>query len=133
MSEHDAQSEGSWLDQAEAGTADERMTRLPEPATDPFRTKKARLEATLGLYRFAGVGASLVDWAAAQSGLKDPLSRFNRHQLEQFFDRFRNNLDGHLKRLTFELKREDPAGLAAAIAAAPPQARQALKRIDAAR
>jgi hypothetical protein len=124
---------GSWLDQAEASAPEERMTRLPEPATDPFRSKKARLEATLGLYRFTGGGGSLLDWAAMQSGLKDPLSRFNRHQLEQFFERFKNNLDGHLKKLAFELKREDPAGLAEVVAAAPQQGKQALKRLDAGR
>lgn len=127
------EAEGSWLDQAEAESPDERMTRLPEAATDPFRTKRSRLEATLGLYRFTGGGASLLDWATAQSGLKDPLSRFNRHQLEQFFERFKNNLDGHLRKLTFEMKREDPAGLAEAVAAAPQPARQALKRLDALR
>jgi hypothetical protein len=125
--------EGSWLEKAEAEPAEERMSRLPEPATDPFRSKRSRLEATLGLYRFTGIGASLLDWATAQSGLKDPLSRFNRHELERFFERFKNNLDAHLKRLSFEMKKEDPAGLAAAVAAAPQQARTALRRIDAAR
>jgi hypothetical protein len=130
LSEHDAASEGSWLDKAEAGNAEERMTQLPEPATDPFRSKKARLEATLGLYRFTASAGALLDWATAQSGLKDPLSRFNRHQLEQLFERFKNNLDTHLKRLAFEMKKEDPSGLAQAIAAAPQHARPALRRLD---
>ena len=125
--------DASWLQKAEAGDPEERMSRLPEPATDPFRSKKARLEATLGLYRFTAAGSSLLDWATAQSGLKDPLSRFNRHELERFFDRFKTNLDAHLKRLAFEMRKEDPAGLAAAAAAAPQPARIALKRVDAGR
>lgn len=108
----------------------ERMTSIPEPATDPFRSRRARLESTLGLYRFSGTGASLLDWAAVQSGLKDPLSRFSRHELEEFFQRFRGALDTHLKRLALEVKREDSLGLAALVRAAPPGAQQALKRLD---
>jgi hypothetical protein len=110
-----------------------KLGELPEPASDPFRTKRARLEATLGLYRFTGTGASLLDWAASQTGLKDPLSSFSRQELEQSFERFRFNLEGHLRKLVYELKKEDPSGLAAAVAAAIPAAKQALKRADAAR
>lgn len=119
-----------WLNAAEAENPVERMSTLPEVATDPFRTKRARLEATLGLFRFTGGGASLLDWAAMQSGLKDPLARFNRHELEQFFERFRNALDGHLRKLVFELKKEDPTGLAEMTASATPQAKAALRRAD---
>jgi hypothetical protein len=108
----------------------QRLAELPGDATDPFRTRKARMEATLGLYRFAGGGAALLDWAAAQTGLKDPLSSFSRHELEGFFDRFRMNLDGHLRKLSYELKKEDPAALAVLAAKATPEARQALKRAD---
>ena len=39
----------------------------------------------------------------------------------------------HLKKLAFELRREDPAGLTEAAAAAPQPARQALRRLDAGR
>jgi hypothetical protein len=121
---------GGWLQEAEQGSITEQMARLPEPATDPFRTRKARFETSLGLYRFTPTGASLLDWASIQSGLKDPLSKFSRHELERLFDRFRVNLDAHLKKLGFELKKEDPSGMAAAIAAAPPAAKQAVKRLD---
>jgi len=119
-----------WLEKAEAVNPVAKMTELPEVATDPFRTKRARMEATLGLYRFTAGGASLLDWACMQSGLKDPLSRFSRHELEQYFERFKQALDAHLKRLVVEMKREDPAGLAEFAAAAAPPARQALKRMD---
>ena len=129
----DSNGDSGWLQQAEAGALDEIMIRVPEPATDPFRSRKARLEATLTLYRFSGGGSSLLDWAAMQSGLKDPLARFNRHELERFFERFKTALDAHLKRLVYELKKEDPAGLAAVVASATPDAKQALRRADASR
>ncbi|MBL9031992.1 MAG: DUF3553 domain-containing protein [Phycisphaerae bacterium] len=105
------------------------MSALPEAATDPFKPKAARLAATLALYRFSSTGASLLDWAAAQTGLSDPLTRFSRHELEQLFDRFRVNLDGHLRQLAFELRREDAPALARALAAAAPPAQQALRRL----
>jgi hypothetical protein len=122
-----------WLNQAEAENPLERMTTLPDVATDPFRTKRARLEATLGLYRFSGGASSLLDWAAMQSGMKDPLSKFSRHELEQYFERFKQALEGHLRKLVFELKKEDPGGLAELAAAATPQAKAALRRADAGR
>jgi hypothetical protein len=132
LAEHPAEANGDsdWLKHAEAIAPDELMTKVPEAASDPFRSRRGRLESTLALYRFSGSGSSLLDWAAGQSGLKDPLSRFNRHELERFFDRFRTNLDTHLKRLVFELKKEDPAALAEVAAAADPTGKQALRRAD---
>lgn len=112
---------------------EEAMTRLPEPATDPFRPLKARLSATLGLYRFGPEGASLIDWAAMQSGLKDPMTRFNRHELEGLFRRFQGALDAHLRKLVLDSRKQDPAALAEALAGAPPAARNALRRLDIAR
>lgn len=123
-------SEGNWLQQAEAGSVNEQMTRVPEAASDPFRTRRARLEATLALYRFTGAGSSLLDWAAMQSGLKDPLARFNRHELERFFERFQTALDTHLKRLVMELRKAEPQVITEVAAAAAPAARQALRRAD---
>ena len=109
---------------------EEKLETLPEDATDPFKSRKARLQSTLGLYRFSSAGGSLLDWAASQTGLKDPLSKFNRHDLERLFDRFRVNLDAHLKKLTFEMRKTDAAALAEVSAAAAPEARQALRRAD---
>ncbi|MFN0131389.1 MAG: DUF3553 domain-containing protein [Phycisphaerales bacterium] len=105
------------------------IATLPEDATDPFKPKRLRLQSTLKLYRFTAAGASLLDWAAAQTGLSDPLTRFSRHELEQLFDRFRANLDGHLRQLVLELRREDAATLAQAAAGAPPAAQHALRRL----
>lgn len=109
------------------------MTRLPEAATDPFVTPLARLKATLNLYKFVPTGSSLLDWAAIQSGLADPMSRFNRHELERFFEGFAVVRDAHLKKVVQEMKKTDPAGLAQAISQAPAAAQQAIRRLDALR
>jgi hypothetical protein len=109
----------------------ETIARLPDAATDPFSTPRRRLAATLDLYKFSDRGGSLLDWASIQTGLKDPLSRFSRHELEQLFQRFQINLDQHLRRLIRDLKRTDPAVLADASASAVPAAQQALRRCSA--
>jgi hypothetical protein len=127
---HDNGTAPAWPQPNEGAELAARMLQLPDDATDPFRSRKSRFETSLNLYRFTPTGASLLDWAAGQSGLKDPLSHFSRHELERLFDRFRVNLDAHLKKLGFELKKEDPAAMAAAIAAAPLAAKQAVKRLD---
>ena len=129
-SSHNGDGEGGWLEKAGAPTPTEVMTRLPDATTDPFTTLAQRLKATIGLYRFTDSGGSLLDWAAAQSGLKDPLSRFSRHELEQVFRRFCFVRDEHLKRLVLEMKKQDAAGMQQILRAAPAPVQQALKRLD---
>jgi hypothetical protein len=109
------------------------LAGLPEAATDPFTSLARRVEATLGLFKYTGVGASLLDWATAQTGLRDPLSAFNRHELEQHFQRFRTNVFSHLRRVTADLRKQDPAALARLEAAAIPAAKQALQKAHALR
>ena len=58
------------------------------------------------------------------------LSRFSRHELEQGFDRFRMNLEQHLRRLVQDAKKKEPESIAAAMAKAVPAGQQALKRAD---
>jgi hypothetical protein len=115
---------------AEQAAVEEVMTVVPERARDPFASMAERLRFTLDLYRFTESGAPLIDWAAAQSGLADPLSRFSRHELEQLFSRFRLNLDNHLRNLVDQVRRSDPGLLEKAAAEAPPEARFALRRAD---
>lgn len=116
-----------------ADDAIEKLLTLPDDATDPFRSLTARIKATLTLYRFNDTGASLLDWAAAQTGLPDPLSRFNRHELERHFQDFRVQLDNHLRKLVRDMGRQDSAGLAAVAQGLPPTALQALRRAGGAR
>jgi len=95
------------------------MTAIPEAARDPFASMTTRIAETFALYRFEPTGASLIDWAAAQSGLTDPLSRFNRHELEEFFRRYAANRDVHLKSLLAEARRVDPQAISSAAQGAP--------------
>lgn len=104
------------------------MTGLPESTRDPFTTSAARLAATLRLFRFESSGASIIDWAAIQSGLSDPLSRFTRHDLEAYFRTFERKRDAHLKRMADEVRSLPAAELAAAVAEAPPAGKRALSR-----
>ena len=80
------------------------MTTLPESCRDPFRTLAARVSLTLDLYRFDDSSRLLVDWAVAQTGLDDPLSRFNRQELETHFRRWAQERDRHLARLVHEAR-----------------------------
>lgn len=123
--------EGEWLSEVGSKQVQEIMTRLPERAVDPFASLESRLKATLELFRFAPTGGALIDWAAAQTGLKDPLARFNRHDLEEFFTRFAIARDQHLKRLLAEGKKQDPQMVARVTSAAPREAQLVVRRLDA--
>ena len=107
------------------------MGRIPEAARDPFSTPAKRFEATLDLYKYEPHGSSLLDWAATQSGMADPMERFNRHELEAFYERFRFNLDAHLGKVVRELRTQDPDAYRALVATAPTGARNAVKRLNA--
>lgn len=109
---------------------EERIVRLPDAATDPFTTPRNRLKATLALYRFSRDGGSLLDWAASQTGMRDPLTRFSRHDLERLFERFRIGLDSHLRRVVGEVRKADPRALTELLASAPEAGQQALRRLD---
>lgn len=126
----DAEQEQQWQARLSGGSTEETMTRLPEAVTDPFTSTENRFRATLELYRFTDTGGSLLDWAAAQSGLKDPLSEFSRHDLERLFQRFAFARDEHLKKLAQELRKRDAAALGEMVRAAPAPAQQALRRFD---
>lgn len=113
-----------------ATPVEEVMVRLPERATDPFLSMRDRLNATLDLYRFTEGGSSLLDWACMQTSLKDPLSRFNRHELEQWFARFKMEVDQHLRKLVRDARKQEPGLVEDVAAGAGPAARQALRRAD---
>jgi len=121
---------GGWLGEAERTDPGEALLEIPERARDPFRGPVGRLEATAALYRFTGEGASLLDWAAAQTGLRDPLGEFSRHELEERFRRFRRSLDEHLISVANEASRTDPAGVRRVIVTVPDEAKAVLRRLN---
>lgn len=105
-----------------------KLTGLPDDAVDPFVSLPKRLETTLGLYRFSDKGGSLLDWAAMQTGLADPLNRFLRHELETHFAAFRRALDRHTGELGAQLARQDKAKLNEIVGKAPEAGQHALRR-----
>jgi hypothetical protein len=123
--------EDNWLGAIAVDELRKRMLKLPEDVIDPFTSHETRLKATLALYKYTPTGGSLLDWAVAQSGLSDPLSKFNRHELEKIFEQFCMVRDQHLKKVVLEYRKADAAGVTKALAIAPATAQQALKRLDA--
>ncbi len=123
----------NWLETLTAEDAASRLASIPERASDPFSSLGARLTATLDLYRFSDQGGSLLDWAAAQSGLNDPLTRFNRHELEQHFASFQKALGEHLKSLLQQMRKAEPAEMERIVRASNPAAQRAVRDIDARR
>lgn len=109
--------------------ADALMASIPSAATDRFTRLEDRLTLTLGLYRFTGDGAQLIDWAASQSGLADPLSRYTRHDLEALYQRFAANRDAHLKALAAEARSTPPREMARILDAAPKAGREMWSRL----
>lgn len=114
----------------DASNVEEAMMKLPEAATDPFLSLRKRLSATLALYKKGESASGLLDWAAVQTGLKDPMSRFNRHELEQWYGRFKMEVDQHLKKLVRDAYKAEPGLVEELRAGASPSARDALRRAD---
>ena len=111
-------------------TLTKRLIGVPEGVRDPFTSLAERVRMALGLYRFKPSGGSLLDWATAQTGLGDPLTVFNRHELEELFGRFRMNRDTALAELAREMWKQDAMGLARAMKGADPDAKQVLRKLN---
>jgi len=127
---------GGWLGRLESATGrgsdNGSLTALPEAATDPFASLSARLKATAELFRFSTEPRSLIDWAVAQTGLDDPLSHYNRHELEEQFRVFDQARQAHLRELLSTARRTSDANADQAIQSlkthSDPQVRQAIER-----
>ncbi len=113
----------------ESGDPREDLRTLPEEATDPFKSLESRILATLALYQFDGRGRGLLTWASALTGLSDPLSRLNRHELEVAFGQFQILLDRHLGNL-LQQAAKNRVNVEALLRDAPRQAHQALQRAN---
>jgi hypothetical protein len=120
---------GGWLGRLEGRSPSESLRTLPDAVSDPLRSAESRLTVALDLYRFTTEPRSLLDWAVAQTGLSDPLSTFNRHELEEGFKQFAQMRDAKLIELARELKRSGRADLLEPRRYDKPHAQQALRRI----
>ncbi|MDP6693777.1 MAG: DUF3553 domain-containing protein [Phycisphaerales bacterium] len=83
------------------------MLAIPMACRDKFNTPEYRLKRTFDLYKYDMSGRGLMEWAIAQTGMDDPLTRFNRGELEEYFKRWARDRDAHLSSLLFEI-RDDP-------------------------
>jgi hypothetical protein len=107
----------------------EQLLELPEAATDPLSTPIHRLRATLRLCRFTEDARSMIDWAIGQTGLNDPLSRFERHDLESHYRGFLARRDAHVIDLVRQIRRANQADrLEALCDELAPALRNALRR-----
>jgi hypothetical protein len=122
--------ETGWLGEISKRKPEDAMAALPAEASNPFLSASRRLEFVLSLYRFEPQ-TRLIDWAVAQSGLGDPLSRFSRHELEQFFQLWAFERDAALQRLLADQEfRGRPEVVQRIAAKAAPAAQAAIRRIQ---
>lgn len=82
------------------------LHKLPDSLSDPFMGTIARIETTLETYRYSTEARSLIEWAIAQTGLNDPMTKYTRHELEQGFERYARDRDVHLKDLVRQMKQQ---------------------------
>ena len=121
-------SESEWLAPIAQKRIQEAMLNIPMPARDVFRSLESRLQATIELYRFDCSGRGLMDWAVAQSAMKDPLSRFSRQELEQYFHRWATEREQHFYKLLKEASAL-PEMVRKQFANAPAEAKQVMQRM----
>lgn len=120
--------ETGWLAEISKKKPEDAMSALDSRASDPFLPPLKRLEFVLGLYRF-DPHRTLIDWAVAQSGLGDPLTRFSRHDLEQQFRLWAMERDAALARLLADSElRSQPEVVRRMVAGAPSIAQQAARK-----
>ena len=127
--ELDRMSESEWLAPHAQKKIEAIMVSMPPEIQDVFNSLRYRLEFTLNLYRFDRSGRGLIDWAVAQSGLDDPLSRFNRHVLEGLFDRWAKERDICLGKLLKDARKQ-PDLLKSVLVDVLPAAREAFNRLS---
>lgn len=121
--------EKSGLNQAVEQKLLEIMHTIPLACRDPFNTSEHRLRRTLELYKYDMSGRGLMEWAMAQTGMDDPLTRFNRTELESFFTHYSHELNQHLRKLLSEM-REESDTIKRIVAEAPPRAKRAVEKMS---
>ena len=121
--------ERSGLTQAVEQKLLEIMHSIPLACRDPFNSTEHRLRRTLDLYKYDMSGRGLMEWAMAQTGMDDPLTRFNRTELEVFFKHYSHELNQHLAKLLSEM-REETETIHRLVAQAPVRAKRAVEKMS---
>lgn len=130
--DREATHDTGWLGDIAKNKPEDAMIAIPQRATDPFSPIRARVQFIVTLYRFESTGGKLVDWAVAQTGMDDPLTHFNRHELEQFFERWMWERDRVLAK-TIEEARRNNEQIEDLLANAPASVKRGIKRGTASR
>ena len=120
--------ERSGLTHAAEQKLEEIMFAIPLACRDPFNTAEHRMRRTLELYKYDLSGKGLMNWAMVQTGMDDPLTRFNRTQLEDYFTQFSFLLKQHLSKLVQEMY-ADKDTLERLLVEAPESARRAIANL----
>jgi len=120
--------ERSGLTQAVEQKLEEIMFMIPHACRDPFNTIEHRMRRTLDLYKYDMSGKGLMEWAMGQTGMDDPLTRFNRTELEVYFKQYSFLLKQHLSKLLSEMY-SDKKMLQQLLAEAPEGARRAVAKL----
>jgi hypothetical protein len=106
------------------------LIELPSEVNDLFAPVERRLAATLELFKYSAEARSLLEWASAQSGLTDPLSRFSRHELESAFAAYAKKRETHLRDLIGQIRKAGRLDLFEKLPATTPAAgRVALSKL----
>lgn len=121
--------ERSGLSQAVEQKLEEIMFNIPLACRDPFNTLDHRLRRTFALYKYDLSGKGLMEWAMAQTGMDDPLTRFNRTELEGYFKQYSFLVKQHLAKLLRELQ-GDKVTLKQLLDDAPEGARRAVSKLS---
>ena len=129
FADRQADHDTGWLGEIAKNQPEDAMIAMPQGATDPFVPLRSRLQFIIKLYRFEPTGGKLIDWAVAQTGMDDPLARFNRHELEQFFERWMWERDRVLVRTLDEAKKNGEA-VDDLLAKAPNAVKRGIKRVS---
>tara|TARA_B100000959_G_scaffold286231_1_gene363965 strand:- start:271 stop:909 length:639 start_codon:yes stop_codon:yes gene_type:complete len=119
--------ERSGLTQAVEQKLQEIMHAIPLACRDPFNTSEHRLRRTLDLYKYDMSGKGLMMWAMSQTGMDDPLTRFNRTELEVYFKHYSHGLNKHLSKLLAEMHGESKL-INQLLSEAPPRAKRAVEK-----
>ncbi len=105
------------------------MLAIPMACRDPFNSQEYRFRKTLDLYKYDLSGRGLMEWAMSQTGMDDPLTRFNRTELEVYFKQFARDRDQHLSKLLRELQ-HDISSVQELIDSAHPSAKSAVAKLS---
>jgi len=124
MSTTDTTKHGAgWLDELDGGaqgTGNRNLWDLPFDVSDAFSSLEQKLDAAMETFKYSTEPGPLFQWAVAQTGEDDPLTKHTRVELEQAFSRYVRDRDNAVFDLVRQMKRANLRDLVRAKARACP-------------